>query len=66
MDQSMVEVSHIPEVREGDVVVLIGQQGKEEISGEEVADRLGTNNYEVVSGISPRVPRLFHQGELQR
>ncbi len=65
MDQSMVEVSHIPEVRQGDVVVLIGLQGKERISAEEVAERLGTNNYEVASGISSRVPRLFHHSELQ-
>lgn len=59
MDQSMVEVSHIPGVEEGDEVVLIGRQGEEEITTEEVAVRLDTVNYEVVTAISARVPRLF-------
>lgn len=63
MDQSVVEVSHIPGVREGDEVVLIGRQGEEAISAEEVAERLGTNNYEVVASISNRVPRLYCSDE---
>jgi alanine racemase len=58
MDYTMVEVSHIPGVRAGDEVVLIGRQGEEEITVEEVAERLGTINYEVVSQILARVPRL--------
>jgi alanine racemase len=39
-------------------VVLIGQQGEERITAEEVADKLGTINYEVVSEILARVPRV--------
>ena len=58
MDQTMVSVSHIPHVRAGDEVVLIGRQGDDVISAEEVADWLGTINYEVVSGILARVPRM--------
>ncbi|MFQ5577802.1 MAG: alanine racemase [Anaerolineae bacterium] len=58
MDQSAINVSYIPGVRQGDEVVLIGQQGKRRISVEEVAARLGTINYEVVSQILARVPRL--------
>jgi len=54
----MVSVSHIPHVRAGDEVVLIGRQGDDVISAEEVADWLGTINYEVVSGILARVPRM--------
>ena len=53
----MIDVSDIPGVRIGDEVVLIGPQGADRISAEEVANRLGTINYEVVSAILPRVPR---------
>jgi alanine racemase len=58
MDQSMIDVSHVADVRQGDEVVLIGQQGGDRITVGEVADRLGTINYEVVSEILARVPRL--------
>lgn len=59
MDQAMIDVTDIPDAQAGDEVVLIGKQGKDEISAEEVAARLGTNNYEVVTTISPRVPRRY-------
>jgi alanine racemase len=58
MDQTMIDVSHIPNVRVGDEVVLIGRQGEDAITAEEVADWLGTINYEVVSEILARVPRV--------
>jgi alanine racemase len=58
MDQTMLDVSHIPGVRRGDEVVLIGRQGTDEITAEEVAERLGTITYEVVSEILARVPRV--------
>ena len=58
MDQTMLDVSDIPGVRLGDEVVLIGRQGNDEITAEEVAERLGTINYEVVSAILARVPRI--------
>jgi alanine racemase len=58
MDYTMVDVTHIPGVRVGDEVVLIGRQGDEEITVEEVAQRLGTIPYEVVCQILARVPRL--------
>jgi len=58
MDQCMVDVSHIPEVRAGDEVVLIGRQGEGSLTAEQVAQRLGTINYEVVSEILARVPRV--------
>jgi UDP-N-acetylmuramoyl-tripeptide--D-alanyl-D-alanine ligase len=57
MDQTMINVSGIPGVRQGDEVVLIGRQGEDRITAEEVAARLGTINYEVVSAILARVPR---------
>jgi len=58
MDQCMVDVSHIPQTRVGDEVVLIGRQGSASLTAEEVAQRLGTINYEVVSEILARVPRV--------
>ncbi len=58
MDQTMISVGHIPNVRVGDEVVLIGRQGEDAITAEEVADWLGTINYEVVSEILARVPRV--------
>jgi alanine racemase len=57
MDQTMIDVTEIPGVRQGDEVVLIGRQGSDRITAEEVAARLGTINYEVVSAILARVPR---------
>ncbi len=58
MDQTMIDVTAIPGVRQGDEVVLIGEQGDEQITAEEVAERLGTISYEVVSEILARVPRI--------
>jgi alanine racemase len=58
MDQCMVDVTAIPQTRMGDEVVLIGQQGQATLTAEEVAQRLGTINYEVVSEILARVPRV--------
>ncbi len=58
MDQCMIDVSHLPWARVGDEVVLIGRQGNATLSAEQVAQRLGTSNYEVVSAILARVPRV--------
>jgi Alr-MurF fusion protein len=58
MDQAMIDVTEIPGVRQGDEVVLIGEQEGERLSVEEVAERLGTIPYEVVSEILARVPRV--------
>ena len=58
MDQAAINVTHIPNVRQGDEVVLIGEQGQERITAEEVAEKLGTINYEVVSELLARIPRV--------
>src|SRR6266571_1465709 len=58
MDQCIIDVSHIPQVRVGDEVVLIGRQEDASLTAEQVAQRLGTINYEVVSEILARVPRV--------
>ncbi len=59
MDQCMINVTHLPEVKMGDEVVLIGAQGDDRIRAEDVAVKLGTNNYETVSLIMARVPRMY-------
>ncbi len=58
MDQTMIDVTDIPGVRSGDEVVLIGSQYGASITVDEVAAHLGTINYEVVSEILARVPRV--------
>jgi alanine racemase len=59
MDLSMMQLGPVPGAEVGDEVVLIGRQGDETITAEQVADRWDTINYEVTCGISQRVPRLF-------
>lgn len=59
MDQCAVGVPDDLAVGLGDEAVLFGRQGEAEISVDEVADRLGTINYEVVCQISGRVPRVY-------
>lgn len=62
MDQFVVDASHIPGVEQDDEVVLIGAQGEERIRAEEVAALAGTINYEVTTGLLPRVARVYLQG----
>lgn len=58
MDQLLVDCGPGASVRQGDEVVLIGAQGAERVSAWEWARRTGTIAYEVVCGISARVPRV--------
>ncbi len=57
MDQFMVDVGD-DDIAVGDEVALIGQQGEGRILATEWADRLGTIGYEIVCGISRRIPRV--------
>ena len=59
MDQMMVDVSHIPDVKVEDTVTLIGREGDRRITMEEVADPACRFNYEMACGISKRVPRIY-------
>lgn len=59
MDQFMVDVTGIPEVLPGSTAVLIGSDGDRSITAEDVAERIGTINYEVVCMIGKRVPRIY-------
>mgnify|MGYP000775844342 CR=1 FL=1 len=62
MDQMMVDVTDIPGVQAGDTVTLIGTDGDETISMEEIAAAAGSFNYEFACGISRRVPRVYLRG----
>jgi len=60
MDQCMIDVSSLLEVKIGDEVVLWGRQGEEEITVEEISEKIGTINYEIVHlPDKKRVPKLF-------
>lgn len=61
MDQFMVDISHIPDVRIGDTVTLFGMDGAERISVEELADASASFNYEFVCGLTRRVPRIYRK-----
>lgn len=57
MNMIMVDVTDIPKVEVEDEVVLLGKQGKNEITAEEIAQKVGTINYEIVTRINPELPR---------
>lgn len=59
MDQFMVDVSDIPEVKEGDRVTLIGYDKTEHISAELLGDMSGRFNYELVCDLGKRIPRVY-------
>ncbi len=59
MDQFMVDVTHIPDVKTGDKVILIGRSGDKEITVEEVAAPANSFNYELVCNVGRRVPRVY-------
>lgn len=61
MDQCLCDVTHIPGVSIGDEAVLIGRQGNEEITADDVAQKAGTISYEILCAISTRVPRIHKQ-----
>ncbi len=57
MNMMTVGVNHVPNAKQEDEVVLLGRQGQQEITAEEIAEQVGTINYEVVARISPLLPR---------
>ncbi len=59
MDQMMVDVTNIPDVKDGDSVIIMGSDGKNTVSAEELANIAGTINYEIVCDVGKRVPRVY-------
>ena len=67
MDQMMVDVTHIPDVQPEEPVVLVGRDGQQEITMEEISAVADSFNYEFMCGISRRVPRYYcAQGQIVR
>jgi len=62
MDMCMADVTEIPGVAPDDEVVIIGAQGGETIDADELAERADTISWEMLAGISARVPRLYLRG----
>ena len=59
MDQAALDVAGVPHVQVGDVVTLIGRDGEATLNADDLADAAGTISYEVLCGISSRVPRRY-------
>ena len=59
MDQMMVDVTSITDVKFETEVVLIGESGKEKLTADDLANMIGTIGYEIVCGISKRVDRVY-------
>lgn len=61
MDQFMVDVTAIPEAKEGDEVTLIGRDGTEELTMEELGALSGRFNYELACDLGKRIPRIYYK-----
>jgi len=59
MDMTLIDVTHIRDVKIEDEVVLIGKQGDKQITTTNIADWMGTITYEVLCNISKRIPRVY-------
>ena len=59
MDQCMIDVSAVPDVKLGDEVVILGKQGDEEISADDLAAINGTINYEITCCFDLRIPKVY-------
>jgi alanine racemase len=57
----MLQLDDVPDAVAGDEVVLLGEQGEQEITAEELARKWGTINYEVLCGLADRLPRLYKE-----
>jgi alanine racemase len=59
MDVSVLNVTHFPDAELGDIVTFFGRSGGDEIALEEVAGHAGTINYEILTGLTRRLPRIW-------
>lgn len=63
MDQTVLDVTHLPDLAMGDVVTVFGTDQQQCVTVDEIAALAGTINYEIVCGISRRVPRVYIQND---
>ncbi len=61
MDFMMVDVTNIPKVSLGDEVILMGRQGRQQITAEEIAEKTNSISYEVLCLVGKRVPRVYRE-----
>jgi alanine racemase len=62
MDMCMVDVTAVPDVRPGEVATLLGRDGEERVDADELATLADTISWEILAGITGRVPRLYLRG----
>ena len=62
MDVTVVDATAVPGVTPGGAATLMGRDGEEEITVDQVAARAGTISYEILTGLGPRLPRMYRQG----
>lgn len=61
MDQLMIDVTEVPEVKRGDTVTLMGREGKERITAEEIGALSHSFHYEMVCNVGKRIPRVYYK-----
>ncbi|KKU80854.1 MAG: Alanine racemase [Parcubacteria group bacterium GW2011_GWA1_47_8] len=59
MDMIVIDVTDVPSIKVGDEVTLIGREGKEEVSADEIAVRAGTSAYEILTRLNPLIKRVY-------
>ena len=66
MDQMLADITDIPEAKEEDEVVLIGSDGSEQITAEDIAGWAGTISYEILCSSAGRVKRVYTESYTER
>ena len=61
MDFMMVDVTELPKVSLGDEVILMGRQGRQQITAEEIAEKINSISYEVLCLVGKRIPRIYKE-----
>ena len=59
MDQMMLDVTDVPGVKQGDEVIIMGTDGNLTVTAEEIAEKVGTINYEIICSFGQRLPKVY-------
>jgi len=65
MDQFMIDVTDIPDVKVGDEVIIMGSDGVNTILAEDIARATGTINYEIICAFGQRLPKVYVADEIK-
>jgi alanine racemase len=63
MDVTVVDITDVPSLKAGETVTFLGSDGEESITVDEVAELAGTISYEILTGFTPRLPRIWLDGD---